>query len=619
LAVTVVSGLVFLSTFSSHVALGDAPESVSGVKTLGVLHAPGYPAYVLAAREFAELVPVGSWALRVNLFSLVCAALALGAVFLLARVFGATTPSAAIASLVLATAASFWFNAGFAKHYAFSALLLAAGALLAVRYQQRGHAWGLVLAGVVLGAALGAAWELALIMTIGVVVLIALGARRPPIAHAIAAAAAMVVVAIAGLAFMVVRAGHNPAINWGDVTTTGRLVEQITQRDFQSQSSVHGLSLLGHVPSRLANYVAILARDVGVGAVIVAALGAVAASRLTRDRKLFLVVVGVGNLVAVALASGIDSIKGFFSGLFGGGFFIDALFVLTVLVALGIDLVVESIVRWSATRRRSVQARPRMAPARVRAIAIAALAVALVAPSLVTHYRQANHRTPPLADLYGRRLLAATPHDAVLIVGGYEFSEPMTYRQIIDGDRRDVTIVSADLLGLSWYRDELVQRMHLDPAFGTAPHAAKNGDEVVRLVKLLKASRPVYLDTVSMAFLGGALGYQASGFVGRVVDGTGPHVSASLNADAAAVHDADEVDGLSGNRWSQFPNEFVYYIHQRAHVELAKQYLMQGDTTRVESELQAAHDLVPDDTPTNIALHLLEQHDPRASTVVRNL
>jgi hypothetical protein len=43
-------------------------------------------------------------------------------VALLARSFGATRAGAALGALVLATSASFWFNADFAKHYAFSGL-----------------------------------------------------------------------------------------------------------------------------------------------------------------------------------------------------------------------------------------------------------------------------------------------------------------------------------------------------------------------------------------------------------------------------------------------------------------------------------------------------------------
>ncbi|HVJ96424.1 MAG TPA: DUF2723 domain-containing protein, partial [Acidimicrobiia bacterium] len=82
--ISIAAAAIFLLTFSSRVAFGDAPESVAGVRTLGVLHPPGYPTYVGAAHLFARLVPVGSWTLRVNLFSLVCAALTVGIVFRIA-------------------------------------------------------------------------------------------------------------------------------------------------------------------------------------------------------------------------------------------------------------------------------------------------------------------------------------------------------------------------------------------------------------------------------------------------------------------------------------------------------------------------------------------------------
>jgi hypothetical protein len=70
---------VTVVTNAPNVAAGDPPEYVSGVKELGVLHAPGYPSYVLLTRGFSELVPIGSLTFRVLLFSLVCAVIAVAA------------------------------------------------------------------------------------------------------------------------------------------------------------------------------------------------------------------------------------------------------------------------------------------------------------------------------------------------------------------------------------------------------------------------------------------------------------------------------------------------------------------------------------------------------------
>ena len=47
------------------------------IKTSGICHPPGYPFYILTAKLFS-LLPWGSLAFKVNLFSALCACLALG-------------------------------------------------------------------------------------------------------------------------------------------------------------------------------------------------------------------------------------------------------------------------------------------------------------------------------------------------------------------------------------------------------------------------------------------------------------------------------------------------------------------------------------------------------------
>jgi len=136
-AVAAAAAVVFVTTLSTSVSLGDAPESVAGVSSVGVLHAPGYPAYVVAARLFTWAVPIGSLAWRTNLFSAVCAVLTVVGVFRLARVVGASRPGAAIGGLTLALGTSFWFYAGFAKHDAFSLLLVVVSMVAVVEWDCR--------------------------------------------------------------------------------------------------------------------------------------------------------------------------------------------------------------------------------------------------------------------------------------------------------------------------------------------------------------------------------------------------------------------------------------------------------------------------------------------------
>jgi hypothetical protein len=417
---------------------------------------------------------------------------------------------------------------------------------------------------------------------------------------------------------MVIRAGQHPAIDWGEVTSLHRLVEQVTQRDFQSQStSVSGIAVLGHVPGRIATYVAIVVRDLGAGAVLLAIVGGVIAARRMGGRRAgVFAFVAVANLIAVAFVAGIDHIQGFFTGVFAGGYLLDAFVVIAVLIGLGATQLREYAGAWADAGRHTVNRR-RVTARDARLVATVVLVAAVIVPSVIVHYRYATHRIPPLADRYGQRILAALPANAVLFVGGYEFGEPVVYRQIVDKERPDVSVVSSDLLALDWYREQVSRELHLTPALGPAPRGAVNDKETVKLARRLDPTRPVFLDVLAMYSLQGEIGYRSQGFVGRVSTGTGPQAGPPPSETASALARADHDDGLAASDEGRFPTLLVYLFHQRAHIELAKQYLLAGDLGGVQDQLLAAHTLEPGDGPTRIALNLLQQHDKQAAAYIR--
>ena len=608
-AVGIAACLLFLSTFSGQVALGDAPEFVSGVRTLGILHSPGYPMYVLAARAFATVVPVGGWAFRVNLFSVVCASLLVATVFLLARRLGASTAGAAIGAFALASSVSFWCNAAFAKHYALSGLLVAGAALLVVLWEQRGGTARLVLAAALLGASSGAAWQLGLIMALGLVALVAFGTRRPRVGELVVAGIAMLAVAISVWTFLIVRAHQDPTLNWGEGTTAGHLIDLVTQKDFNLRGEFGTGIPTADIPARVVNWIAIIARDFGLAAVALAVVGAF--RRMPRAHVAFLAVVGVLNVVAVTFVAGIDRIHGFNSGLVGGGFVLDTLIIVALLVALGATQVVDAVVAWWGTRRVRSGAR-RIPPGRVRMAAVGIIAVLVVAPSVVVHHRYANHRIPPLADRYARRVFASLPQNSALLVWGLEYAAPMMYRQLVYGERRDVTVVMADAVGLAWYRTQLTRRLEL----GSTLSAAPLGTQVARLAATLRQRGPVFVDTMAMKQVGPHLAYRTRGLVGEVVDGTGPQVVEDAPAIEESLARADADDGLAGTKYLHFPNAFVYYFHERAYIELAKQYAVQDNLDAALVELEHALDVFPPDEATRGVLELGRRHDPNTKDLL---
>lgn len=114
---------------------GDSGELVTAVTTLGVPHPPGYPTYVLVGKLFS-LLPIGTAAYRLNLFSAFCTALAAG--FITAaggrlirqmfpaagQIWGQAVPALA-AGLTFAFAPLVWGQALISEVYGLNLLCLA--------------------------------------------------------------------------------------------------------------------------------------------------------------------------------------------------------------------------------------------------------------------------------------------------------------------------------------------------------------------------------------------------------------------------------------------------------------------------------------------------------------
>jgi Protein of unknown function (DUF2723) len=580
-------GALFLSTFSSQVALGDAPESVAGVRTLGVLHAPGYPSYVLAARAFGFVVPIGSWALRVNLFSVVCASLEVVVTYFLARRFGAGVFGAVLGSLALATTASFWFNADFAKHYPFSALVVTAAALLVTTWQRSGRRIWLIAAGALLGIGIGSSWQLALITGLGLGALLATSPRAPDPRALVWTAGTFVVVAAAVLGFVIVRAHQDPVLNWGDATNIPRLLALVKASDFTTTST------FGVGGSRFVSAGGGLVRDFGAGAIALAGAGAVFCwRRRERSTLVFLGVVGLVNLAAVIMMSPAQRIVGFATVIQQGGYLLGTMVVVAVLAAIGTTRVLE-LRATRASRQR-----------RFHAMAMAfVLAVVVLVPSIVVHHRYANQRVPAYADDYARRVFAALPRNSVLLVWGEEFGFPLIYRQLVDRDRTDVSVLSVNSIGLGWARAQLVRRFDL----GSALDAPTEQQMILNLVAKFRQTRPVFVDTNAMYALSEVLGYRAEGLVGEVVAGVGPHVIPDAGAVSTALDRAVIDDGMVGQPSNRLPYRTVFYFYERAYIELAKSYALQKDLAGAERELQRAVAMFPHDSSPATTLARLQQ------------
>lgn len=129
---------LYWRTMPPTVLDGDSGEYQYMAYILGVPHSSGYPLYILIAKLFTFL-PVGDVAYRVNLFSVVTAALSAPIIYLIARRLDLHRASAILATAILLVTPSLWGGAVQAKTYALHVLLGVLTIFFALKWHQENN------------------------------------------------------------------------------------------------------------------------------------------------------------------------------------------------------------------------------------------------------------------------------------------------------------------------------------------------------------------------------------------------------------------------------------------------------------------------------------------------
>jgi len=212
--------------------VGDSGELVTAVYTLGIPHPPGSPLYVLAGKLWTLLLPVGSIAYRMSLFSAAAAAAASALLYRLCRRIGLDVVPAVLAALLLAFSPSFWGEANVQRVYALGALFVVLATDAAFRWDRdrdpRHLAFAFFLSG------LGATAHI--FMTVYAA---ALGAfvvlREPSILlrpRQLLAAAGALAAGLIGYLYLPLRSRMNPRLDWGNPETLQSFLDVVLRRDF---------------------------------------------------------------------------------------------------------------------------------------------------------------------------------------------------------------------------------------------------------------------------------------------------------------------------------------------------------------------------------------------------
>jgi hypothetical protein len=408
----VVPLLVFARTVAPTIYGVDSAELTTAAYLLGIAHPPGAPGYLLLAHLFTT-IPLGDVGYRVNLFSAVAAAAAVGFLYAVARRCARNAVVALLACWLLAFSYYFWIAAVAAEIYALEAACFAAALWLALRWGEHRAAATPPLLGLLLGYSLGVHLSLLLVLP-GFALLLAAPPRR--LDRGAAVALLLGFAAGAGVyLYLPLRAAAalplNPARDyWGvDLTTARGLWWMISGRAFARHFFAPGLAAL---PGEMATFASYLWNNfLALGAVL--AVPGIRAG-LRDDRWLH-----------AALLSMFAGVVFFFLS-YGVGDKFMMLLPAHLLWAIWVALGACEVGRWVA---------------RERAVNVAApLLAGLVALALVRNYARVDVSHDWSARRRGEALVRTLPRDAVF-VGTWPDLRVLEYLRVVDGERPDLELV----------------------------------------------------------------------------------------------------------------------------------------------------------------------------------
>jgi Protein O-mannosyl-transferase TMEM260-like len=135
--IALASFLLYLRTLAPGVVDADGGEFQFAAWNFSFVHPTGYPLYLILGGLFQHLVPIGNPAFRLNVFTAITGALAVGTVYLAAHEITRHRGAAMVAAVSFALTRTFWFDAGAAETYDLNAFFVALLVFIALRWQSK--------------------------------------------------------------------------------------------------------------------------------------------------------------------------------------------------------------------------------------------------------------------------------------------------------------------------------------------------------------------------------------------------------------------------------------------------------------------------------------------------
>jgi len=411
----------------------DCGELTVVCATLGVAHPTGYPLYTLLGRLFA-LLPLGEVCQRVSLLSALFAALGAVLAFLVVAKVNPPSPErlagGVAAGLLLAFSSTYWSQAVDQEVYSLTACLIALLIYAVFRWadrpSQRGLAFLAFLGGLALGNHLTILWT-----GVAALVFVFWTCRKAVLNKGFWVYLILFALGLSQYLSLVLRAGRNPLLSWGDVSTLRHLLWHLSAKQYRVWMFASDAATLS---ANAGKFLSLWLAQVTPWVFGLGVLGVIALLRQSPSRLGFLALVFAIHTF-FALNYSIPDID---------SYFIPAFLVWALLCGEGVAWLLGLLVRKAKSRGL------------VRAACLVLPLVFLV--PLSAHWKENDLSRNYLPYDFGENVLASAEPGALVLTINWDMYSPILYIQNIEGTRRDVVMVDKELLRRSWYFKYLGER-----------------------------------------------------------------------------------------------------------------------------------------------------------------
>ncbi len=454
---------LYIRTLCPSVYTFDSAEYVAGAYSLGIVHATGYPLYLMLAKLFTLIVPLGDIAYRVNLFSALCGALSLVILRRVAHIITGSASAAFLGTALFGVSYPFWSMALVAEVYTLHILFLCSILWMVLHWRATGQEKYLIALALTLGLSFGNHMSTILIVP-GVVNLVWETLKHkhvpfPPLLTWIAVFIAFSVTLLTYL-YLPIRYAADPALNYAtligvDLSTFKGIIWWV--RGSMFADSMFSYPLVD-IPNETWRFLQLLWRSfLGFGP-IVAALGFMEIWKRDRSLALTLSLIFAVNVIFYINYRPVDKET----------MFLPAFVIISLWIAAGLC---------GLQSRLSVG---------IPQQALSWFVGVLLIVTLILVFPQADLSDNWITRQYAEAVFKQAPQEA-FIIGWWIDILPLKYLQIVEGQRQDITLFDYGLFNIG--QESLLQERGF-----SKPSSWRIANQAIRqeITNQIAAGRPTF-------------------------------------------------------------------------------------------------------------------------------